>query len=124
MDVKTSIWRWFAVDKLSRFVGLEFNVPVNTIKVMSSRLVYLTSLFSLLIGYNYTQYLYTFFRQKLTTVLLESERGRMVVEKCFMINLHNVPNPGVCVCGGGGVVDAVTSWSLVGRAANWATEAS
>ena len=53
-------------------VGLEWNCPVNTIKVMLSRSFYLNTIFPL----SRNQYLCTFFHQKLTTALLESVEER------------------------------------------------
>ena len=72
---------------LKRIVLVGWFGPVNTVKVMSTRSVYLTALFlsslRLLSGYN--QYLCTFFRQKLTTTLLVSAKGMTVENISFCL---------------------------------------
>ena len=102
--------------------GLEFNGPVNTVKVMSSRSVYLTTLFldwSSKLEVN--QYLCTFICQKLTTAECSSwirGRGRMTVKKYFIISLHKKKKlPDL------EGIKLATSWSPVGCISDWATEA-
>ena len=65
----------------------------------------------------------TFFRQKLTTALLEwkgeNDRRKYFIIKSPRKNVADLG--GVCVCVGG--IEPITSWSLVGCASNWAIEA-
>ena len=113
---------------------LEFNDPVNTVKVISSQLVYLTTLFlGKLRSLSSLPYLCTFFRQEQTTARLESaegtewlqkyfmtlnqQKGQNDCTKYFMITLHKrmLPDPV-------GIKPATPS-SLVGCAADLATKA-
>ena len=93
-------WLWAF---LGLFV-LRFYGPVNPMGSCRARSVYLTTR---LLGRlsPLSGLLCTFFRQKLTTALLESAEGR----KYFMINLHERMLP---TSAG---VEPATSWSPVGR---------
>ena len=81
----------------SWLVCLEFNGPVNTIKVLSSRQFTLPHFSWACLGLlEVNQYLCIFIFQKLTTAIVESVEGENDHRKYFMINLHekNVARPG------------------------------
>ena len=71
----------------SHLVGLELNSPVNTIKVMLSRSVYLTQTFSwagLVLWLTCTY----FFARNWQLLFLNQRKGENNHRKYFMINLH------------------------------------
>ena len=88
---------------------LRFYSPVNT---MGSCLVWSVYLTTRLLGrlgpLSGLPVLCTFFRQKLTTALLESGKGETDRRKYFMINLHERMLPSSAG------VEPATSWSPVG----------
>ena len=91
--------------------------PHQLIRVMSSQSVYLTTLFlgrlSPLRGW---PVLCMFFRQKLTTALLESVEGKEWPLKIFQ-DLYKRMLPDLAG------IEPSTSWSPVGCASDWVTEA-
>ena len=96
--------------------GLEFNSPVNAVKVMLSWSVYIATLFlGRLSPLAVDQNLCTFFYQKLTLFFVNQQKGENDQWKYFMINLHEriLLDPAD--------TKPTTSWSPVGRASDWAT---
>ena len=104
---------------------LRFYGPVNPVGSCRGRSVYLTTLvLGRLSPLSVYSVLCTFFRQKLTTALLESAEGRGWPRKgendrrkYVMINIHEWMLPSSAE------VELATSWSPFGRASNWSTEA-
>ena len=89
---------------------LRFYSPVNTMGSCLAWSVYLTTrLLGRLGPLSGLPVLCTFFRQKLTTALLESGKGETDRRKYFMINLHERMLPSSAG------VEPATSWSPVGR---------
>ena len=88
---------------------LRFYGPVNPMGSCRARSVYLTTRLLGRLSLSGSPVLCTFFRQKLTTALLESAEKKNERRKYFMINLHERMLP---TSAG---VEPATSWSPVGR---------
>ena len=104
------IYLSFGTDTPDCLFVLRFYGPVNPMGSCRARSVYLTTrLLGRLSPLSGKPVLCTFFRQKLTTALLESAKGENHHRKYFMINLHERMLP---TSAG---VEPATSWSPVGR---------